>query len=117
MIYSPLNSVFHFTDKPFLGFVDKLGTAFSSPIIATGFGAHLATPMLREATDAKNGVKFTEAEAVKLVQKCLEVLFYRDARSWNRYQIAIVDDKGSRIEGPFKIESNWKFADMIQGYE
>lgn len=73
--------------------------------------------MLREALDAKKGDKFTEAEAVNLVKKCLEVLYYRDARSWSRYQIAVVDEKGSRIEGPFKLDSNWAFAELIQGYE
>lgn len=31
-------------EKPFLASVDLLGTTFSSPTLATGFGAHLAQP-------------------------------------------------------------------------
>ena len=72
--------------------------------------------MLREALDSKKG-QFTEEEARKVVQKCLEVLYYRDARSWNSYHIAVVSDKGSRGEGPFKLSSDWKFAPMVTGYE
>ena len=31
----------------FLGYVDLLGTTYSSPTMATGFGAHIAIPLLR----------------------------------------------------------------------
>jgi len=102
--------------KPFLGCVDKLGTAYTCPVIATGFGAYLATPMLREESE-KRGGKFSEEDALKVIQKCLQVLYYRDARSWNQYHIAVVNDKGSKVEGPFKLESDWQFATAVTGYE
>jgi len=35
--------------KSFLGTVDMTGTQFEDDIIATGFGAHLALPLMREA--------------------------------------------------------------------
>lgn len=38
--------------EPYLATVDKLGTAYEDEIICTGFGAHLATPILREAYEA-----------------------------------------------------------------
>lgn len=37
--------------EPFLGAVDKLGTAYEDAAIATGLGAYMATPLLREAVD------------------------------------------------------------------
>lgn len=79
----------HNTSEPFLGYVDLLGTTYSSPTLATGFGAHIAQPLLREAFEAKagedgKGEKLTAEEAEKLLDECMKVLFYRDARSINK---------------------------------
>ena len=73
----------------FLGYVDLLGTTYSAPTLATGFGSHLAQPLLREGFEAKAGIDgkgplLTEDEAEKLLQTCMKVLFYRDARSLNK---------------------------------
>ena len=35
--------------EPFLGAVDKLGTAYEDAAIATGLGAYMATPLVRDA--------------------------------------------------------------------
>lgn len=67
--------------------MDKLGTSYKDPIIATGYGSMLATPMLRKAVeDKKNltGQKLTEEEARKTLQECMEVMYYRDARASNK---------------------------------
>lgn len=37
-----------------MGFVDKIGTAFDAKEVATGFGVHLAIPMIREAREKGN---------------------------------------------------------------
>lgn len=37
-------------DKPFLGFVDKLGTAYTEDHIATGMGSQIAVPIMRYPT-------------------------------------------------------------------
>lgn len=37
--------------EPFLGAVDKLGTAYVDSAIATGLGAYMATPLVRDAVD------------------------------------------------------------------
>ena len=100
--------------KPYLGYTDKLGTAYASPLIATGFGAYLAMPLMREEYDAKNG-KFTEEEAKNLLVKCLQVLYYRDARSFNQYHLAVVNESGSKVDGPFKLTTEWSFANMVTG--
>jgi len=64
----------------FLGTVDKLGTAYNDPVIATGYGAYMATPILRKAYE-DNG-EMSKEEAIQLLYKVMQVLFYRDARSF-----------------------------------
>lgn len=73
----------------FLGCCDLLGTQFQAESIATGFGAHLAQPLLRNAVDEANarGTPLTEAEAIAVVEKCMKVLYYRDARSLDKVSI------------------------------
>lgn len=83
----------HNKSEPFLGYVDLLGTTYSSPTLATGFGAHIAQPLLREAFEAKagedgTGEKLTGDEAEALIDECMKVLFYRDARSINKVSCA-----------------------------
>lgn len=101
--------------EPFLGYVDKIGTAYQGSTLASGFGAYLALPLMREAYEKNN--KMTEAEAKQLIEKCLKVLFYRDARSLNRYELAVVTKDGSRVEGPFSAETDWSLANLVKGYE
>jgi 20S proteasome alpha/beta subunit len=78
----------------FLGFVDLLGTTYSAPTLATGYGAHIAQPLLREAFEEKAGTDgkgplLTAEEAEKVIADCMKVLFYRDARSINKVSFAM----------------------------
>merc|ERR1712113_405679 len=72
---------------PYLGYVDNIGTAFNDDFITTGFGAHLALPLLRKHWKAD----FTKEQAVALLQHCLTVLYYRDCRTMNRVRFAIIE--------------------------
>lgn len=50
---------------------------------------HIAQPLLREAYEEKAGIDgkgelLTAEEAEKLLDECMKVLFYRDARSINK---------------------------------
>lgn len=70
----------------FLGSCDLLGTQFQADSIATGYGAHLAQPLLRDAIEsakARNS-PLTEQEAFDVIEKCMKVLYYRDARSLDK---------------------------------
>ena len=65
------------------------GTTYTAPTLATGFGAHIAQPLLREAVENKGGVDLSgpllnKDEAEKVIDDCMKVLFYRDARSINK---------------------------------
>ena len=71
----------------FLGTVDHLGMAYSDPVIATGYGSYLATPMLRAAYEKNN--EMGEEEAIEVLDKAMQVLFYRDSRSFPKVNLFI----------------------------
>lgn len=111
-----------FDDKgdSFLKYVDLLGVAYGSPCLATGFGTHLAIPLLRKKVENEEDVKkLTKDDAIKTVKECMKVLYYRDARSWKNYTLCVVEKSTSsiQIETGVKVENmQWGFAKDIAGY-
>ncbi|CCU98673.1 unnamed protein product [Malassezia sympodialis ATCC 42132] len=112
------------SSEPFLGYVDLLGTTYQSTTIATGFGLHLAQPMLRKAVEGREA-SLTEEEARSILEECMRVLctscfsltpVYRDARSLNRFQIAKITKDGSHISEPYSVSTEWGFAEGLRGY-
>jgi len=106
-------------EKPFLASVDLLGTTFSSPTLATGFGAHLAQPLLRKMVASEADVEnIGREQAIEAVKECMKVLFYRDARSLDKYSIAVVTKEGGvELKENEQLEGqSWAFADTIRGY-
>lgn len=105
-------------NRPFLASADLLGTTFSAPTLATGFGAHLAQPILRRvAPDEAAAQRLDRAQAIQAVRDCMKVLFYRDARSMNEYSLAVVDENGVEIhEKEILQNQSWDFAEKIRGY-
>ncbi|NWR39220.1 PSB4 protein, partial [Tachuris rubrigastra] len=95
----------------FLGYVDMLGVAYEAPTLATGFGAYLAQPLMREVLEKKQSL--SQEEARDLLERCLRILYYRDARSFNRYELATVTEKGVQVEGPLTLEANWDIAHVV----
>ena len=93
--------------KPFLGWVDKIGTTIQDNFIATGFGGYLAIPLLRE----KWRPDLTEGEARALLEDCMKVLFYRDCRASSKIQLAKVEAGTSTAEPlvspPYQLETSW----------
>lgn len=106
------------TGKPFLASADLLGTTFSAPTLATGFGAHLAQPILRRVVpDEAASQQLDREKAIEAVKECMKVLFYRDARSMNEYSIAVVGSDGVDLKEGEKLENqSWAFAEGIKGY-
>lgn len=104
--------------RPFLSSVDLRGTAFTSPSLATGFGAMLAQPILRtHAPTEEEAAKLTREQAVDAVKECMKVLYYRDARSLDRYSIAVVTKEGIELKEDEQLEKqSWAFAERIKGY-
>jgi len=97
--------------QAFLGTIDSIGTAFQDSLIATGFGTHLALPILRKRWTAD----MEEGEARALLEDCLRVCFYRDCRSSRRIQIAKATADGSVISEPFELETMWTYNSFVEG--
>ncbi|KAI1171215.1 proteasome endopeptidase complex, beta subunit [Nemania sp. FL0916] len=105
--------------KPFLAAADLLGTTFTSPSLATGYGSMLAQPIMRRLVPDEAAVaSVSRQEAVDCVQECMKVLFYRDARSLSTYSIAVITkEKGVELKEDEQLENqSWAFADRIKGY-
>jgi len=101
--------------KSFLGYVDLLGTTYQASTLATGYGAYIAQPLLRKAVEGQEH-SLTEQEGIAILDNAMKVLFYRDARSINKYQIATVTDMGVTISDPREAETVWGFAENLRGY-
>lgn len=105
--------------KPFLKYVNLLGVTYSSPTLATGFGAHLAVPLLRRVIDREEDIESTNLElAEKTILESMKVLYYRDARSSRKFSLAIIDkEQGLIVRKGLQVENmSWKFAKDIKGY-
>jgi 20S proteasome subunit beta 7 len=104
--------------KPYLASVDLRGTTFTSPSLATGFGSMLAQPIMRRyAATEEDAARLTREEAVNVIKECMKVLFYRDARSLDRYSIAVVTRDGVELKEDEQLEAqSWAFAERIRGY-
>ncbi|XP_014243176.1 proteasome subunit beta type-4 [Cimex lectularius] len=101
--------------KSFLGAVDKLGLAYEDSCIATGMGSHLALPMLRDSVAKSGGVeKMTKDQAVAVLTKCLEVLYYRDCRSLPVFRVATVTSEGVNVSKEKELQSNWEIAHFVK---
>jgi 20S proteasome subunit beta 7 len=94
------------------------GTAFTSPSLATGFGAALAQPIMRKYAETDEETdRLSREQAVDIVKECMKVLFYRDARSLDKYSLAVVTKEGVEIKEDEQLEKqSWAFADRIKGY-
>lgn len=102
--------------KPFLSYVDLLGVSYTAPCLATGFGAHMAVPLMRKVVDRDGDEdKVSEEQARKLLVECLRVLYYRDGRSLDKYSIAVITQEGVKLEHGLKLTGmNWRFAKDLE---
>uniref|UniRef100_A0A8D0GCM9 Proteasome subunit beta n=1 Tax=Sphenodon punctatus TaxID=8508 RepID=A0A8D0GCM9_SPHPU len=103
-----------YNGESFLGYVDMLGVAYEAPTLATGYGAYLAQPIMREALEKKP--LMTREEARDLIERCMKILYYRDARSFNRVRVPTTE-KGVEMEGPLSLATNWEIAHLVSGFE
>ncbi|KAF5320125.1 hypothetical protein D9611_010271 [Ephemerocybe angulata] len=99
----------------FLAYVDLLGTTYSASTLATGYGSMLAQPLLRKAVEGREDT-LTEEEARQIIEECMRVLFYRDARSLDKYQVATITAEGVTISDTQYLKTSWSFAEGIRGY-
>ena len=82
------NPAFDHRHYRFLSYVDLLGTTYTASTLATGFGAYIAQPLLRKEVEGYEDV-LTAEQAQKILEDCMRVLFYRDARSLDKVRTRI----------------------------
>ncbi|CAN6466112.1 unnamed protein product [Victoria cruziana] len=92
--------------QKYLGMVSMIGVHFEDNHVATGFGNHLARPILRD--EWREDMSFEEA--VKLLEKCMLVLLYRDRSAINKIQIAQVTEEGFKLFQPYSLKTFWGFS-------
>lgn len=98
--------------EPFLGHINVRGRAYKNDVISTGYGTHLALPLLREYSEKG---PIDEATAQDLIKKCMEVLFYRDCRGYPKYSQANINADGLTVVDQ-DVNQNWDLALSIKGY-
>lgn len=91
-----------------MGTIDKIGSAYEDKVICTGYGAYIVMPSLRHALAVNP--KLNEIEAKAIVEKAMEVLYYRDARGFPKYLRATINPQGATIDGPFEVKQDWNIA-------
>ncbi|CAN6480795.1 unnamed protein product [Victoria cruziana] len=96
VMYSRRNKFNLLWNSLVLGGVSMIGVHFEDSHVATGSGNHLARPILRD--EWRGDMSFEEA--VKLLEKCMLVLLYRDRSAINKIQIAQATEEGFKSFQP-----------------
>ncbi|KAJ1422028.1 Small GTPase superfamily [Sesbania bispinosa] len=92
--------------QKYLGMVNMIGINFEDNHVATGLGNHLARPILRDEWHEN----LTFEEGVRLLEKCMRVLLYRDRSAVNKIQISKITEEGATVFQPFSLKTYWEFS-------
>ena len=93
----------------FLGCVDIYGSNWTADVLATGFGQHLAIPLLRK----HHHLDMTYEQAKTLLEDCQRILIYRDCRTLNLFQLATITADGPKISEAYSITTDWSFQRFV----
>ncbi|CAK8575931.1 unnamed protein product [Lathyrus sativus] len=92
--------------QKYLGVVNNIGINFEDNHIATGLGNLLAVPHLRD--EWQENLSFQEG--VKLLEKCMRTLLYRDRSAVNKIQMARMTEEGVTMFPPYSLKTYWEFS-------
>jgi 20S proteasome subunit beta 7 len=90
----------------FLGGVNHLGNFYQASVLASGIGASIALPLLRNKVEGRED-EISRDEAINIIEDAMRVLFYRDTTASNVIQIGWVDGQGAHVMGPRELTSKW----------
>lgn len=97
-------------NKPFIGYVDLYGTNHVDDIVVTGFGMHMALPLLRKTWRPE----MNEADARQALEDAMRVLVYRHCRTINKFQVGMAKVDGSiTISEPYALETKWDYNRFV----
>ena len=71
----------------------------------------MALPLLRAAWRED----LTEADARKLLDECMRVLFYRDTRASSYIHIGKADASGCAVGEAVQLETYWEHPEFVRG--
>ena len=99
--------------------VDPFGTFLSGNYFTTAFANYFACSLLRNAYP-NDPNDLTKEQALKLIMKCFEVLFYRDSKAGDVIQYTILEKDNNNlkvINEKVKLETKWEYKQFMQGNE
>jgi 20S proteasome subunit beta 7 len=79
------------------------GSNYTDDTVATGYGAHIARPLLRKYYKPD----LSKEEAIKLVEMCMTVLYYRDKATINKIQFSVASAEGVVVLLPRELSTEW----------
>ena len=90
--------------------VDPFGTFLTGNYFTTAFANYFACSLLRNEYP-KNPNELTKEQAMNLIRKCFEVLFYRDSKAGDEIQYIVLEKVGNNQlkteDGVFKLDTKW----------
>lgn len=89
--------------KKYLGYIDQFGTLLEGDYLVAGMAHYFSKVLLSEFAKPD----MTEAEAKRVLEECMRVLAYRDARASESIQFCVITSKGVVIEKPYEIKTMW----------
>ena len=99
--------------------VDPFGTFLTGNYFTTAFANYFACSLLRNEYP-KNPSELTKEQAIKLILKCFEVLFYRDSKAGDVIQYTVLENDNNTLKTEnniAKLETKWEYKQFMQGNE
>jgi len=94
----------------YLGYIDQYGTLLEGDFLVAGLAHYFCKVLLQSFSKPD----MTEERAREVLEMCMRVLVYRDARASERIQICTVTKEGVKIEAPKNIKSMWTHKHFIE---
>ena len=96
--------------EKFVGGVDVYGTRNTGDFYATGLGLYYCQVLLQNA----HSNDMSQADAIKLLEDCQRILFYRVKRCLDKIQMCKITQEGVEIGQPYRIGSEWSLRDYSE---
>ena len=97
-------------DKKYLGYIDQFGTLLEGDYLVAGLAHYFCKVLL--ASYAKPDM--SEKTAKDVLEQCMRVLIYKDARCGEQVQFCKITKKGVEIEEPFTVTTTWSHKQFIE---
>ena len=97
-------------DNKYLGYIDQYGTLLEGDWMVSGLAHYFCKVLL--ASYAKPDM--SEKAAREILEQCMRILIYKDARNGEKIQICKITKKGVEIEEPYTISTTWTHKQFVE---